>query len=403
MSESHILSGITVVDFSHYVAGPHCTRLLAQQGAEVIKIESPRGDPTRTLPLIKNQRSGCFIQHNIGKKNLCLDLQLPEAQKICHELIKQADVVVENFTPGVMQDFNLDWATLKDINPELVMCSISCMGQTGPLAKYQGFDYIGQAYSGILGSTGDKDGYPSLSGMAVGDVSTGGHAYGAIVSALFHKLHGGGGQYLDMSSLDCLFSYHAAHVQMYSASDGTVDPPRCGNHHALLAPLGIFHCHDHYVVIVAIGQQWDNLVKLIGREDMLTDPRFTELLARGENQQEIIDAIEAWLASTADIDEALKRLQGNHVPCAPVLSIPEVLEHPHMIARGIVQTVNDEAFGPVKIPASPFKFSLFPEPLDLQAAELGEHNYDILSRHLGYSDEKIRQLETGGISATNPV
>lgn len=400
MSEQHILTGLKVIDFTHYVAGPHCTRLLAQHGAEVIKIEPLTGDLGRGLPTVRNQRSGCFVQHNIGKKNLCLDLRKTEAQRICHELIKDADVVVENFTPGVMERLNMDWETLKEINPELVMCSISCMGQTGPLSQQPGFDYIGQAYSGIMGSTGDKDGYPSLSGIALGDVSTGAHAYGAIVSALFHKLHGGGGQYLDISLLDCLFSYHAAHVQMYAASDGVVNPPRCGHHHALLSPLGVFSCHGHHVVIVAIGAQWENLVKLIGREDMLTDPLFVDLLARGKNQQFIIDAIENWLASTSGLDDALNQLRDNHVPCAPVLSIPEVLDHPHMIERKIVQTIDDKIFGPVKIPSSPYRYSLFPEPLELQAGTLGEHNHEILSGHLGYSDEQIQQLENDSISAT---
>lgn len=403
MSERHILSKVKVVDFTHFVAGSHCTRLLAQHGAEVLKIEPLSGDPARYLPLLRNGRSGCFIQHNIGKKNLCLDLRKSEAQRICHELIKDADVVVENFTPGVMERLNMDWATLKEINPDLVMCSISCLGQTGPLSRQPGFDYIGQAYSGIMGSTGEKDGYPALSGMAFGDVSTGAHAYGAVVSALFHKLHGGGGQYLDISLLDCLFSYHAAHVQMYAASDGVVNPPRCGHHHALLSPLGVFECHGDYVVIVAIGAQWENLVKLIGREDMLTDPLFVDLLARGKNQQFITDAIENWLASTAGLDDALEKLRNKHVPCAPVLSIPEVINHPQMVARKVVQIVEDNLFGPVKIPASPFRYSLFPEPLELQAGTLGEYNREILREHLGYSKQEISDLEENGVIASRNI
>lgn len=401
MPPQHILSGIKVVDFTHFVAGPHCTRLLAQHGAEVIKVEPLDGDPARTLPVVKGGSSGCFVQHNIGKKNLCLDLKRPEAQRICHDLIRNADVVVENFSPGVAKRLNLDWDTLQQINPELIMCSISCLGQTGPLAHLPGFDYIGQAYSGLMSITGEKDGYPALSGTAFGDVSTGAHAYGAIVSALFHKLHGGGGQYLDISLLDCLSSYNAAHVQMYSASNGVVNPPRCGHHHALLSPLGIFSCHGHYVVIVAIGAQWQNLVRLIDREDMLTDPRFIELLARGENQQAITDAIESWLASTTGLDDALRQMQDNHVPCAPVLTVPEVMAHPHMVARGIVQTVTDRIFGEVKIPASPFRYSLFPEPLNLQAGLLGEHNHQILAEQLGLSSEQIQELEDSGICAAH--
>lgn len=400
MSPTPILKGIKVIDFSHSVAGPHCTRLLAQHGAEVIKIEPLDGDPARQLPTQKGGTSGYFVQHNIGKKCLSLDLSKPEAQHICHELIKNADVVVENFVPGVMKRYNLDWETLRELNPKLIMCSISCMGQTGPLASLPGYDYIGQAYSGLMSITGEKDGYPALSGTAFGDVSTGAHAYGAIVTALFHRLHGGSAQYLDICLLDCLFSYNAAHVQMYAASNGTVNPPRCGHHHALLSPLGIFSCHGHYVVIVAIGAQWQNLLKLIEREDMLTDPRFIELLARGENQQLITDAIEGWLASTASIEAAIQLLQDNHVPCAPVLTIPEVLEHPHMVERGIVQTVKDEIFGELNIPASAFKYSLFPEPLDLRAGQLGEHTEEILAELLGCNEDEIQKLVDSAVCAT---
>lgn len=401
MPTDHILSGIKVIDFTHSIAGPHCTRLLAQHGAEVVKIESPGGDPSRELPAIKNHSSGCFIQHNIGKKNLCLDLTKPEAQQICHQLIEQADVVVENFSPGVMKQHGLDWDTLKVIKPSLIMCSISSFGQTGPLSGQPGGEYIGQAYSGILGSTGARDGYPALSGTAFGEVSTGAHAYGAIVSALFHRLHGGGGQHLDIALLDCLFSYHAAHVQMYSASNGTINPPRYGHHHALLSPLGIFHCQGHYIVIIAIGTQWQNLVKLIGRADMLSDPKFSTLLSRGENQLEITEAIESWLESVEGVENALLILKDHHVPCAPVLSISEVVNHPHMTSRGIVQTVSDPIFGEVKIPALPFRYSSFPEPLNLVASSQGEHNNEILHDQLGYSESKIKLLEKAGVCATS--
>ena len=397
MAQPGILNGIKVIDFTQNITGPYCTRLLAQHGAEVIKIEPLDGDPSRQMPLKMNGTSGCFVQHNIGKKNLCLDLSRAEAQSICHELIKSADIVVESFTPGTMSAFSMDWETLRSINPELIMCSISGLGQKGPLAALPDFEHIAQAYSGVMGSIGDKDGFPSLTGTAFGNVSTGAHAYGAIVTALFHRLHGGGGQYLDVCLLDCLFSYHAAHVQMYDASSGALNPPRCGHHHALLCPLGLFSCHDDYVVIVAIGAQWNNLIKLIGREDMLSDPRFEDLLARGENQNLIIEAVERWLASTEDFSTALQLLREHHVPCAPVLNIGEVMEHPQMQERGVVQTVSDPIMGDVKIPASPYRYSLFPEPLKLETSLKGQHNHQILSRQLGYSKQQIAQLEANKV------
>ena len=163
MTRKHVLDGVKVLDFSHYVAGPHCTRLMAEAGADVIKVEALSGDSSRQLPVIREGRSGYYIQHNRGKRCMALDLRTKEAQDICHELAKQSDVVIENFTPGVMKKYNMDWASLSKINPDLVMCSISCLGQEGPLSKFPGFDYIGQAYSGVMGMTGQVDGPPALS------------------------------------------------------------------------------------------------------------------------------------------------------------------------------------------------------------------------------------------------
>ena len=398
MARKHVLDGVKVLDFSHYVAGPHCTRLMAEAGADVIKVEALVGDASRHLPVIKEGRSGYYIQHNRGKKCIGLDLRTQEAQEICHELAKQSDVVIENFTPGVMKKYNMDWASLSKINPDLVMCSISCLGQEGPLSKFPGFDYIGQAYSGIMGMTGQVDGPPALSGMAFGDISTGAHAYGAIVSALYHKANGGGGQYLDMTLLDCLFSYHEMNVQVYDASGGQMVPKRSGHQHSFVAPLGLFKCGGRYIVVVAIGPQWVNLCKLLGKEEWIDDPRFADPVIRNENRDEISAAIEAWLDTIGDAEKAVKILvEDNHVPAAPVLDVPEVMEHPHMVQRGIVQTVDDPKFGKVKIPASPMKYSQFQEPLELQASSLGQHNEEILSERLNYSAEQIASLTEAGV------
>ncbi|OUS08068.1 hypothetical protein A9Q90_04775 [Gammaproteobacteria bacterium 54_18_T64] len=398
MTRKHVLEGVKVLDFSHFVAGPHCTRLMAEAGAEVIKVEAQIGDAARHLPVIKDGRSGYFIQHNRGKKNLCLDLRTKEGQEICHELIKTVDVVIENFTPGVMKKFNMDWEAVSKVNPDVIMCSISCLGQEGPLSKLPGFDYIGQAYSGVLGMTGEAGGYPALSGMAFGDISTGAHAYGAIVTALYHKAMGGGGQFLDIALLDCLFSYHEMNVQVYDASGGTQVPQRSGHQHAFVAPLGIFKCKEDYLIIVAIGAQWNNLIKLLKREEWADDPRFANPLVRNENRDEISAEIERWLSTVSDVTEAVRILvQENHVPAAPILSVPEVMEHPHMQQRGIVQTVKDRTFGEVKIPATPLRYSQYPERLELQAPFLGEHNEEILRDQLGYSEEKISALQTSGV------
>jgi len=392
-----MLDGFTVIDFSHVVAGPHCTKILAEHGAEVIKIEPLTGDLSRMLPVHREGRSGYFIQHNIGKKTMAMDLAKPEAQAICHELIRQADIVVENFSPGVMQRHNLDWDTLEKINPNLIMCSISCFGQEGPLAHLPGYDWIGQSYAGILDLMGEPDGSPVFGGMALGDVSTGTHAYAAIVTALLHRLRGGSGQHIDISLLEVLFSYHEMNAQVYTSSGGEMVAKRAGSKHDMISPAGIYPCKDRYLFILAVNHQWEALVKLMGREDMLDDPRYMDLATRGANKKEVNAIIEKWLDGFDNADHALKALQQKRIPCAPILSIPEVIELSHVKQRGTLRTINDPIFGEVKIPRTPLRFSAFPEPPELIAGTLGQYNHQVLSERLGYSAQDIDKLEKSGV------
>ncbi len=397
MAPQTMFEGIKVIDFSHFIAGPHCTKMLAEHGAEVIKIEPLTGDPSRQLPMHKEGRSACYVQHNLGKKTMSLDFTRPEGQKICHELIRDADVVVENFSPGVMKRQNMDWGVLKAINPNLVMCSISCFGQDGPLASLPGYDFIGQSYAGILDMNGEPDRSPVFTDLSFGDVSSGTHAYAAIVAALFHRFRGGEGQHLDLCLQEILFSYHDLNVQLYSASGGTYIPKRAGASHDLAAPAGIFKCAERYLFIIALGHQWDALAKTMGREDMLSDPRFTDLAARGANKEAVNQVVQDWLDTVGDPDKALKILQDERIPCAPILSVPEVMEHPHTQARNMLRTVNDPVWGPLKIPRSPLRFSAFPDIPEQTAGFLGEHKHEILSEVLGYSAENIAALETEGV------
>ncbi len=403
MAPKLMLEGIKVLDFTHVLAGPTCTRLMAELGAEVIKVESLAGDMVRTMPALKNGRSGYYIQQNRGKKSLCLDLRSPKAQDIIHRLVPQVDVVVENFTPGVMQRMNIDWQRLSKLNPNLIMCSISAFGQSGPLSGLPGFDYIAQAYAGVIDMIGEPGGSPYFAGLGLGDVSTGAHAFGAVSAALFHRLRGGGGQYLDIALLDCLFHCHEINVQGYDGSNGAFAPTRTGAHHGAVAPIGLFKGKEQWLVIIALGQQWNNLCKVMGREDMLSDPRFADNAARTANRQLIVDAIESWLRSTPSDDEAVRILQENHVPVAPVLSVPQAMAHPHLIQRQTVRTVTDRAFGPLKVPGMPLKFSAFPETLDLQADFLGESNAEVLRDYLGMTDGDVAALVKEGVLGSEPA
>ena len=403
MTRKHVLDGVKVLDFTHVLAGPTCTRLMVETGADVIKVEAaPTGDMVRFMPALKDGRSGYYIQQNRGKKAICLNLRDERAQEVVHKLVKDVDVVVENFTPGVMNRLNIDYETLSAINPDLIMCSISAFGQKGPLANLPGFDYIAQAYAGVIDMIGEENGSPYFPGLGMGDVSTGAHAYGAITAALFHRERGGSGQHLDIALLDCLFHCHEINVQGYDGSDGALVPHRSGAHHFAVAPLGLFKGKEKYLVIIAIGGQWDNLLKVIGKEAFNDDPRFADNAGRTEHKQVLIDAIEAWLQTTSSDDEAVRILQENHVPVAPVLSVPEAMNHPHHIERQTVRTVTDRAFGDLKVPGMPLRFSAFPEFLDLQAGFLGEHNAEVLGG-IGYTEAEVKTLTAEGVLADEPV
>lgn len=398
-----MLEGFKVVDFTHVVAGPHCTKMLAEHGAEVIKIEPLGGELARMLPMHREGRSAYFIQHNVGKKTMAIDIATAEGQSICRELIKQADVVVENFSPGVMKQHGLDWDALKQINPDLVMCSISCFGQTGPLSNLPGYDWIGQSYAGIIDLLGEPGRTPIFGDFAFGDVSTGAHAYGAIVSALLHRLRGGSGQHIDISLIEVLFSYHELGVQMYDTTGGQMVFKRSGARHGMLAPVGIYKCKDRYLFLLGVSHQWRGLATAMGREDLLNDPRFSDLATMGNHKAELDAAIDAWLATVNDVDEAIALLRKNRVPCAPILSVPEVMALPHTRERGMVRTVSDAIFGDIHIPRTPLRFSAFPETPDLRAGTLGQHNHEILRERLGYTAQQIADLETGNIIASKNI
>jgi crotonobetainyl-CoA:carnitine CoA-transferase CaiB-like acyl-CoA transferase len=395
----HVLDGYKVLDFTQVLAGATCTRLLAEMGAEVIKIElAPKGDFSRGFGAFREGRSAYYIQQNRGKKSVCLDAKKPAALEILRSLVPKVDVLVENFAPGAITRMGLGWDDVKKLNPRVVMCSISAFGQTGPLSALPGFDYIAQAYAGVTHMIGDRDGAPVFPMLGIGDVSTGSHAMGAVVAALLHRERSGEGQYLDVSILDTYFHCHEMNVQMYSASGGAVDPKRSGAHHPQICPCGVFRGKEGYLVIIAfLDHHWQALCRIMGKPEAVTDARFATNVARVENREGVVAIIEQWLA-TMESDEAVtKVLQDNHIPVAPVLSIGQAISHPHLRNRGTVRTITDRLFGEFEAPGFPLRFSAFPERLPLDAATLGEHNAEVLSGMLGYSDARIRALEGDGV------
>jgi crotonobetainyl-CoA:carnitine CoA-transferase CaiB-like acyl-CoA transferase len=399
----HILNGFRVLDMTHVLAGPTTTRIMAEMGADIIKVEfPPLGDVARALPAHKNGRSAYFTQQNRGKRSICLDAKTPEGRAIVTELLKTADVFIENFAPGVIGRMGFSWEEVHKINPRVVMCSISAFGQTGPLSSLPGFDYIAQAYSGVMGMIGDPNGPPSFPMVSMGDISTGVHAAAAIGFALLHRERGGMGQYLDISLLDAYTGYHELNIHLYSITNGEVEPTRAGSQHFAVCPLGLFKTREGYVCIIALQPQWGALCRAIGQPELADDPRYNDNAKRVARASEVIALLQAWCDGQPDDASVLAALQAERVPCAPVLRIGQVVNHPHMRERGTVRPVQDPKLGEVLMPGMPLRFSGFEHNQPLEAASLGEHNDEVLRDVLGYEPARIETLRAAGVLHSNP-
>ncbi|MBK8131525.1 MAG: CoA transferase [Gammaproteobacteria bacterium] len=406
MSTEPILDGLRVLDFTQHLAGPTTTRLMAEMGAEIIKLElAPWGDQVRKAGYLKGGRSAYFVQQNRGKKSLCVDVKTPAGRKLLLDLVPKFDVLVENFAPGVIGRMGLDWATVHRVNPKLIMCSISTFGQTGPLADRPGFDYIAQAYSGITSLIGERDQAPSLPMAAIGDVTTGVHALAAINAALYRRALGGPGQLLDISLIDSYFHCHELNVGMISASEGKLKPTRGGSHHPGMAPLGCFKgkAPDRYLIIIAVLHQWKEFCEAMGKPELLTDPRFKDPRERAKNRFALVAIIEDWIQSRASDEEVIRILEERRIPVAPVLSVAEAMQHPHFIERGTVRTVTEREFGTFQMPGMPLRFSEYANVADLEAPYLGEHNHEVLKNLLAYSAGEIAALESQHILVAESV
>ncbi|MBM4255491.1 MAG: CoA transferase [Deltaproteobacteria bacterium] len=393
-----LLAGIKVLDFTHVLAGPTCTRILADLGAEVVKIESaPNGDVARSMFHVKENLSAMFLYTCAGKKSLCVDLKKPEGLQIAKDLVATFDVVVENFAPGVMKKLGLEYAALKAINPKIIMASISGFGQTGPWADRTSFDIIGQAMSGVMHMTGEPDGPPQYVGNGIGDPNAGVHTALAICASLFYRDRTGKGQYIDIAQVDSLLYLDLCNLPYYALSHGAFNPKRFGAYHYAVAPLGVFKGNDGYVVLQAIEHQWPQFAKAIGREDLLTNAKFATNAKRLENKVELAKIIEDWLQSFPNNEAALNALAEQRVPCAPILDLGGALSHPQTLARGMVTQIEHPVYGTMPIVNTPFAMSEAPRHIQGPAPFLGQHNAEVLKRYLNYDEGHITQLTQSAV------
>jgi crotonobetainyl-CoA:carnitine CoA-transferase CaiB-like acyl-CoA transferase len=379
------LAGLRVVDLTRMLAGPYCTMLLADLGADVVKVEPPEGDTTRRTPPFPpgdelRAFGGYFASINRGKRSIVLDLKAERDRDVLARLAADADVLVENFRPGVMDRFGLSYETLRERNPRLVYACVRGFGdpRTGesPYADWPAFDVSAQAFGGLMGITGTEDGTPIKTGPGVGDVFPAALTAVGILAAVRHAERTGEGQLVDVSMVDGVLSLCERIVYQYSF--GGEVPRQQGNTHPLLCPFDVFRTADGWVSIAAPGDgQWRALAELIGRPEMARDPRFAEGPTRARNGDEVRRAVSAWAEArpTAEV----VRVLGGKVPVGPVNSVEDVFSDPHFAAREmLVEVEHPGAPEPVTIAGAPIKLTETPSGVRRRAPLLGEHTDEIL-------------------------
>jgi CoA:oxalate CoA-transferase len=402
-----MLEGYRVLDFTQFVAGPTCTRILAEMGAEVIKLElAPGGDRVRggglkpLKPEFKDSTTSTYyLQHNHSKLSFAIDLKQPGARELVMSMLPKIDVIVENFAPGVIKRLGFAYEDVKKVNPKIIMCSISMAGQTGPLSYKAGYDYIGQAYAGVTDGIGERGRAPSLVTMAIGDVSTGVSSAMAVGFALIHRERTGEGQYLDASLTDTYFHMHEASTPMVALRGDKFRKTRNGSQHPDGGPTGVYHFKDDQFILLTIPtpHQWRAFCKAMGMPELADDPRFKSARGRRDNDAELKVIIEDWMKGFETRDAVLAVLDKERVPCAPVLTVNEAVNHPHLNERKTVRWVEDPLMGRVALPAVPVKFSAWPDRTELRTARLGEDNERVLHELLNLPDDQIKQLYAQGI------
>ncbi|MEZ5844393.1 MAG: CoA transferase [Hyphomicrobiaceae bacterium] len=394
------LAGIRVIDYSHFLAGPHMSRCLAAFGADVIKVERPKaGDAGRAHGYFKDGQSGYFLQQNMGKRGLCIDIKDPRGRQLMLKLVEGADVFVENYRPGTLEKLGLGYAALSTLNPRLVYCSVSAFGHTGPDSHRPGFGLIAEAKSGAMAQLGSPDEPPPLLRMPLADMYTGMHGVAAVCAALFGRATSGRGQHIDLALYDCMVSMHDYAVQRYFMS-GEVDVPRRTGSQAPDTPVyGVFPAKDGYLVIAAqVDDAWGRLANLIGGEALAADRRFTDPAGRAANFEAATEIVSAW-TRTRTVRDCLTALDANEVPAAPVQAIDQVVADPQIIARGMIVEQQHPVLGTVRLPNLPFRFSCWDTSPRSVAPMLGQHNREI-ARELGMNDEEIDALMRDGVLFT---
>lgn len=388
---SRPLEGILVVDLSRVLAGPYCTMMLGDLGAEVIKIESPEGDDTRQWgPPYIGGESAYYLCANRNKKSIILNLKSEGAKRVLLDLVRRADILVENFRVGTMQKMGLDYQRLRDVNPRLIYSAISGYGQTGPYSNRAGYDFIAQAEGGLMSITGESDGQPMKVGVAIVDITAGLFAATAILAALHEREKSGEGQYIDVALLDSQVAWLANVASNYLISGQR--PKRYGNAHANIVPYETFKTQDGYIAIgVGNDRQWQRFCEVLGKSEWAADARFITNSKRVENRTTLIPMINA-VTLTQDRAQWCRLLQEAGVPCGPINSIDQVFSDAQVLHREMKVEIPHPTAGKVQLVGLPYKLSRTPAAITRHPPLLGEHTETVLKDLLGYSATVIAGL-----------
>jgi crotonobetainyl-CoA:carnitine CoA-transferase CaiB-like acyl-CoA transferase len=386
-------AGVRILDFTRYLAGPYGTYQLALLGADVVKIESREGDESRHLLISKEwadrKMASSFLAVNANKRSITLDLRKPAAVEVVKRLVAGADVVWENFRPGVMDRLGLGYDALAAINPRLIYCAVSGFGHTGPERTTAAFDGKLQAMSGIMSITGDPAGGPMRAGFALCDTIGGMTAALAVSSALYQRTHTGRGQFVDVAMLDAALAFIPGPVSEYTVAG--IEQKQIGNGSVSRKPTAHrFRAGSGYIVLAVLtDKQFASLMRTIGRADALEDPRFRDWRARTDNDKALRDVIETALA-TDEPKSWEARLTAADVPCSVVWKIDEITRHPQLESRDVLQTVPTR-YGPMRLVGAGFRLAHGSPGIEREPATLGEHTDEIL-KEAGYTEAEIEQL-----------
>lgn len=386
------LVGVTVLDFGQVYNGPYCGFLLAQAGARVIKVESPRGETLRS----RGETTGAsypFAMLNGNKECITLNIRSARGQALLKDLVMHVDVVLENFAPGTLARYGVGAQTLRGLNPALIYASSTGYGGTGPHRDYRGMDVTIQAMTGVMSITGEGDGPPLKAGPALADFLGGVHLYGGIVTALYRRSRTGEGALIDISMQDCVFPSLTTALGAYFVAGGR-QGPRTGNRHQGLsvAPYNVYEARDGYVAIICIREgHWRGLTRAMGRPELAEDAQFADMGSRSQNMGAVDAVVQAW-TRTLDREEIFALAQAEGVICAPVQTLEDVINDPHLHERGTLHWHEHPRLGPIVLFNSPLRFEGVDLPEVAEVPYVGAHNASVYSEFLGLDEHDLAEL-----------